>query len=79
MLTVTRGSASAGRLGDSANAQADALGDRGRALETAARHHHRELLAAVARADVEDAHRAPQDVGDVLDDGVAGQVAEACR
>ena len=61
------------------NALPDALGDRGGAVETAARHHHRELLAAVARADVEDAHRAPQDVGDVLDAPCRRPGGRTCR
>ena len=42
--------------------QPDALGDRGGALEPAAWHHHRELVAAVAGTDVEDADGTPQDV-----------------
>ena len=76
MLTVTSGSCEPWRLaiGDP---QADALGDRGGALEPAARHHHRELVAAVAGTDVEDADGTPQDVGHVLDDRVAGQMPKA--
>ena len=76
MLTVTVGSPGKRRLAVR-DSQPDALRDGGRAVQTAARHHHGELVAAVARADVEDAHRSPQDVGDVLDDRVASQVPEA--
>ena len=52
----------------------DAFRNPKRRRRIGARHQDHELLPAVPRADVEDAHRAPQDVGDFAQHAVAHQM-----
>ena len=56
---------------------ADALDDRSGAFRGPARHHHSEFLTAKASADVEDADRATENLGDVAYHEIAGDVPKA--
>ena len=57
------------------NALTNPFGDARRIVRATSRQDDGEFFPAESRADIKDAHRATQDIGDLADDGVAHKVA----